>query len=251
MGKRTLILALKMDREIIALVFAVLLSGSLIVALMPGSAGIGVCAMGRHILSGFSVAIDPGHGGIDGGAHDKKGLMEKNINLDVSLKLKGYLEEMNARVIMTRERDTSLEDKSDLNSSRYRRDLDGRKDIINGSNADVFVSIHVNSSPGYPATRGAIVFYNPASEYGKLLAGKIARSIDSIAYKDYLKSDTLKTKVRSDDYYILRETKVVGVIVELGFLTNQYDKALLQDKRFKEKIASAIAEGIALYLTSY
>lgn len=95
------------------------------------------------------------------------------------------------------------------------------------------------------------MFYNPASECGRLLARRIALSIDSIVYNEYLKSETLKAKVYSDDYYILRETRFTGVIVELGFLTDQYDKTLLQNNEFKKRIASAIAEGIALYLTSY
>ncbi|MDK2985492.1 MAG: N-acetylmuramoyl-L-alanine amidase [Clostridia bacterium] len=195
-----------------------------------------------------TVVVDPGHGGIDGGTHDNNGLLEKNINLDVALKLKKILEKENVKIIMTRTSDVSLEDKSDLNSSRYKKDLDARKDIINSSNADVFVSIHVNANPRQLHTRGTIVFYHPKSCKGKELAKTINDSIETTIFKNYLQDDSLKGEVLPQNYFILRETHVPGVLVEIGFLTNPEDKKLLQDEEYKERIAKAIGYGIMKYL---
>ena len=76
-----------------------------------------------------NISIDPGHGGVDGGAMDNQGLIEKDINLDISLDLKRQFESDGFDIVMTREEDKSLEDLSDVNRSRYIRDIYARTDI--------------------------------------------------------------------------------------------------------------------------
>lgn len=199
-------------------------------------------------LSGKTIVIDPGHGGIDGGTHDGRGFLEKDINLEVALKVKSYLKASNAKVIMTREKDVSLENKSNLNSSRYRRDLNARKSIVNNNNTDVFVSIHVNANPRDRSDRGAIVFYYPNAEESKKLAQSIAGSINNMVYKEYLNLSSINTPVYPRNLYILRETKTTGVLVEIGFITNPQDKKLLQDEEYKKRMAIAICNGVIEYL---
>ena len=93
-----------------------------------------------------TIVVDPGHGGIDGGAGKKNDILEKDINLQVSAKLKKELIVEGFQVIMTREEDVSLENFSNIKGSRYRRDLDARKTIINNNKPLAFISIHCNSS---------------------------------------------------------------------------------------------------------
>jgi len=193
------------------------------------------------------VVIDPGHGGVDGGTGDGGSLLEKNINLDIALRVKRNLDKKNILVFMTRVEDVSLESKSKISTSRYRRDLDGRKVIIDKSNGDAFVSIHVNADRNAPNARGAIAFYYRTSEEGKLLAEKVGNSIDKIVYRKYLKNESLSTEIDSQDLFVLRETKIPGILLEVGFITNSEDKKLLKDDRFKEKMALAIAEGLIEY----
>ncbi|MGF7060865.1 N-acetylmuramoyl-L-alanine amidase family protein [Brassicibacter mesophilus] len=195
-----------------------------------------------------SVVIDAGHGGIDGGTSDRKGLLEKNINLDVSLRVEQLLSNRNINVIMTREQDVSLENKSSLNSTRYRKDLNARKTIINSSDINAFISIHVDAHPKNPKARGVKVFYYDKSEEGEKLAKTICNAVDSIVYKDYLKNQRLKSKIFCGDYYILRETSVPGVLVEIGFVTNTEDNKLLQDDGYKNSVALAISEGVIEYI---
>lgn len=200
-------------------------------------------------LDNRTIVIDPGHGGIDGGASLGEHFHEKDINLAVSLKLRELLTAAGANVILTRDRDISLENKSDLQSSRYRRDLDARRDIVNNSKADIFVSIHSNCFRADPKSKGAIVFYHSESEEGKKLALSVAGSIDSIVYKDYLKSDSLKSKVLPESLFILRASRVPGILLETGYMTNQEEGRLLRQDDFQSVMAEAVLEGLRKYFT--
>lgn len=200
--------------------------------------------------SNRTIVIDPGHGGIDGGTSDKEGLLEKDINLDVGLKLKKELLVEGFKVIMTREKDQSLEEFSNINSSRYRRDLNARKTIINENDPLTFISIHVNSSKKSRA-RGIKIYYYPTSSEGKELAESICESININIYEKYLKDNTLEAEIIPEDYFILRETEFPGVLVEIGFITNPEDNRLLKDERYKTKVAFAIKKGIMEYLSGH
>ena len=199
------------------------------------------------LLKGILIAIDPGHGGVDGGASLGEHFNEKDINLDISLKLRALLINGGAEVTMTRDSDVSLENKSDLQSSRYKRDLDARRDIVNNSNADIFVSIHSNCFRSNPKTRGAIVFYHYDSEEGKILAQLIGRSIDEIVYNGLLENTALESKVLPEDLFMLRNTKVPGVLIETGYMTNWEEGMLLRQDDFQAAMAEAIAVGLENY----
>ena len=194
-----------------------------------------------------NIVIDPGHGGIDGGTGNEKDILEKDVNLDVALKLKKELLVEDYNIIMTREKDQSLEEFSNIKASRYRRDLDARKTIINENEPLVFVSIHVNASTS-PKARGIKIYHFPNSIEGERLANNIKESIDEYVYGKFLKDENLRSEVLSEDYYILRETNFTGVLIEIGFITNPEENKLLKDKKYKEKVAYAIKKGILEYL---
>ena len=117
-----------------------------------------------------TVAIDSGHGGIDPGKISADGILEKDVNLAIASKLKILLEQSGITVIMTRADDNGLYQESD--SNKKAADMKKRCSIINGSKADIAVSIHQNSYVG-EASKGAQVFYYKQSEEGKKLAGII------------------------------------------------------------------------------
>jgi len=200
-----------------------------------------------NTLNECTIVVDPGHGGIDGGAGNKNDILEKQINLEVALKLKKELLVEGFKVILTREEDRSLEELSNLKASRYRRDLDARKNIINSNEPLLFVSIHCNSSPRSVA-RGAIIYYYPDSVEGERLAKCIGQSIDENLYKGYLGENTLRTEVMSEDFFVLRESDFAGVLIEIGFLTNPEEKKLLMDEEYQQSLARAIKKGILIYL---
>ncbi|WZL72208.1 N-acetylmuramoyl-L-alanine amidase [Clostridiaceae bacterium 35-E11] len=194
------------------------------------------------------IVIDPGHGGVDGGTSYGPHLLEKNINLDIALELRKYLKRKNFYVVMTRDKDISLENRSNLNDSRYKRDLDARKRIINDGSENIFVSIHVNAYPENEKVRGIKIFYYPTAEESQSLAKAIGTVVNDSVYKKLLKDNHTKVEIIPNDYYILRETKTPGVLIEAGFITNVQDRKLLNDKKYKKKVAEAIGEGIIRYV---
>lgn len=191
------------------------------------------------------IVVDPGHGGIDGGTNFGD-ILEKNINLEVGLKLKELLVKKGATVLMTRETDDSLDDHIVGNGSRHREDLSTRARIINESNADLYISIHVNYSKNAKKL-GPIVFYHENSEEEKYLAEHIQKYLNDIS--TYPKHNiNIGHNVMSGNYYIAGNTVAPGVIIEMGFLSNEFDRKILLDSDHQNEIADQIAKSIISYL---
>lgn len=193
-------------------------------------------------LSGEVILIDPGHGGPDGGAGDK-GALEKDIALDVSLKLREYLQEQGALVVMTREEDEDLADKSTKGYSRRKvEDLKERLKMINKRDVDFFVSIHLNSIPS-PRWSGAQTFYAPHFKENERAAKFI---------QDEFKVNLGNTKREAkpiNHVYILKHAKKPGVLVEVGFLSNPGERARLKEDSYQDMLAASIYNGIMRYYT--
>jgi N-acetylmuramoyl-L-alanine amidase len=193
-------------------------------------------------LSGKIIYIDPGHGGPDGGAGDKDAL-EKDIALNVSLMIRDYLQEQGALVLMTREEDKDLADEDTKGYSRRKvEDLHKRLNLINESEADMFLSIHLNSIPS-PKWSGAQTFYNPKFEENKALAkaiqGEITRNLEN----------TSREAKGLQSVYILKHSKKAGALVEIGFLSNPEERKRLLEEEYQEKVAASIYQGVLNYLT--
>lgn len=191
------------------------------------------------------IVIDAGHGGIDGGTN-KVNLLEKEVNLAIAQKLKDILEEKGYTIIMTRSNDVSLDNLNHSSSSRHQRDLNARVSIINSSNAQLFVSIHVNSSSN-SAADGSIVFYSQKFEQNGALAYCIQSALNALT----LDGENRTTRnPQEGDYYLLNHSDIPGAIVETAFISNAREKALLAKDDFRSQLASAIADGIEQYLSN-
>lgn len=190
------------------------------------------------------IVIDPGHGGVDGGTN-KDGILEKEANLAISKKLKGFLESKGFKVVMTREEDVSLDNLNASSSSRHQRDLNARVNIINNSNAQLFLSIHVNCNFRKPNTDGAIVFYSSKFQQNKKLAYCIQHSLNNIVING--KRRTVHDP-QLGGYFLLKYSMVPGVIVETAFMSNAEERQLLTKDEFREQLALAIADGVECYL---
>ena len=121
------------------------------------------------------ILIDPGHGGFDGGAKSKNGVIEKNINLQISLKLKEALESKGYKVYLTRENDEALGNSGSTIREKKREDLKKRRDMKKETNCDVFISIHQNMFP-QEKCYGAQVWHG-ANGISKKLADNVQESI--------------------------------------------------------------------------
>lgn len=190
------------------------------------------------------IVIDPGHGGIDGGA-SRGGVIEKTINLDISLKLKARLEQKGYKVILTREEDISLDGLTSTGDSRHQRDLNARADMINASSAQLFLSIHGNCHSRNYNTNGSIVFYGNKYAQNKTLAYCLQRALNNITVNG--RKRTVHDP-QTADFFLLKHSDIPGAIIETAFISNDEEQQLLKTDEFKNEIAKAIADGVSKYL---
>ena len=190
----------------------------------------------RLPLLGVIVTIDPGHGGRDPGTMYGT-IKEKDLNLEISKKLEEELIKNGAIVYMIRDSDIDLS--SIYDSKKKRGDLYRRLLKIKENKSDLYISIHINWYEN-SKHRGAEVLYNTINPNNKILAEKIMEQ-----FKTNQKS---KRNIKKTNLYMYKNTTTPGVLVETGFLSNPYERGILQSKDYQEKLAYSITEGIKDYL---
>lgn len=186
------------------------------------------------------VVIDAGHGGNDPGKVGVDGSLEKDINLQIAMRLKEYLEQSDVKVVMTREEDVGLYHEED--SGKKAADMRNRCEIINQSGADLAVSIHQNSYHEEYVSGGQ-VFYYKDSENGKKLAEILQERFTYV-----LGADNRRLAKANGTYYLLLHVKCPIVIAECGFLSNWKEAAMLQDETYQDRVAWTLHMGILEYL---
>lgn len=191
----------------------------------------------NYPLKNKIIYIDPGHGGNDPGAMYKD-VLEKDINLEISKLLKSELNEKGATVYLTRNDDYDLSVPNTINNKRS--DLSRRGNVINKSNCDLFLSIHLNAESS-SSWHGAQVFYNSKLKENE----KIAKIFQNL-FKEKLNSD--RDYKKDNTLYLQNRITRPGVLLELGFLSNPNERYLLQTDNYQKKIVNVIIEGIELYL---
>ncbi|RSL29148.1 N-acetylmuramoyl-L-alanine amidase CwlD [Salibacterium salarium] len=197
---------------------------------------------GWHLpLSGKVIILDPGHGGVDGGASSKEGLLEKEVALSISFMLRDYLQEAGAIVFMTREGDYDLA-REDIRgySKRKTADLHKRLDIVNESGGDLFVTFHLNATPSTRIS-GSQTFYQPRVPSNENLAKLIQEEL-----RHNLENTNRKAKA-INELFILNQADIPGVLVEAGFLSNPTEGKLLGEEEHQNKIAFSIYQGLLRY----
>ncbi|MGG7143929.1 N-acetylmuramoyl-L-alanine amidase CwlD [Clostridium nigeriense] len=188
------------------------------------------------------ILIDPGHGGFDGGAKSKNGTIEKDLNLQISLKLKEVLEAKGYKVYLTRENDEALGNSGSTIKEKKREDLKKRRNMKKEVNCDVFVSIHQNMFP-QEKCYGAQVWHG-SNEISKKLANNIQEAVKEIV-KD---NNKRVSKPAGDAYLILRDDyKGASVLVECGFLSNMEEEKKLQTEEHQNLLVEGIYLGIERY----
>lgn len=187
----------------------------------------------------FTVVIDAGHGGIDGGVSGiTTGVKESELNLDIARKLKAKFDKSGAKTVMTRKTEAGL---YGIYSKGFkRRDMQKRKQITLNAKADVFVSIHLNYYSS-PSRRGAQVFYKIDEEKSKSLADIVQAELNG--GKEYERDYT----ALAGDYYVLNEADCAAILCECGFLSNAEDEKLLLTDEYRAEIAEKIFNGIEKY----
>lgn len=188
------------------------------------------------------IVIDPGHGGIDGGAKSENGVIEKDINLSISLKTKAALESKGYKVIMTRSEDVGLYTEGKKVREKKIEDLGNRVKIKKENKCDAFISIHQNMFP-QKNCKGAQVWSannEPSQKLGKIIQQKFKEEVDQ--------NNKREAKVAKKEYKILNDGyEGTSVIVECGFLSNPEECELLGKEDYQNKIANTLANAIDEY----
>lgn len=187
----------------------------------------------------YTVVLDAGHGEPDGGAVGANGTIEQSINLKITQKLQEILENRGIKVIMTRSDNNSICDKSaktlhDMKVS----DMHKRLDIINNSDADLFLSIHLNSF-SKPKTSGLHIFYSRNHPEIQPLAELIQEEIAELTG-----AKTHTVKAASDTLYLMKNPTPPSILIECGFISNPDEEKLLNDDAYQSKIAFSIANAV-------
>jgi N-acetylmuramoyl-L-alanine amidase len=218
-----------------------------------------------------TIVIDPGHGGRDPGAHGQRGTEEKDITLKVALKLRELLKkDPGVRVLMTRERDVFVE-------------LEDRARYANGNEADLFVSIHVNSHPQRSVRGIEIYHFGEAKDQRalELAARENGTPLSSTGVGwEYLVADLLTTKkieaslelawttkeamiahlnghyalvdhgVKTAPFYVLRFTSMPSILAEIAYISNATEEDLLRTGTFITRVAESLREGVTAFLAA-
>lgn len=187
-------------------------------------------------LLGKTIYLDAGHGGKDCGAISGN-IEEKNLNLELVKKLAIKLGEKGAIVLLTRTEDKDLANPNVLN--RKRSDLTNRAMLINKSKANLYISIHMNATTN-SSWRGLQIFYNSNNVNNQVLANTINDTIKK-------KMSTVREVKKENDYYMYKQIKKTGILIEAGFITNPSDLYLLKQEEYQNKLASLITEGVIEY----
>lgn len=190
-------------------------------------------------VSSHVVVLDAGHGYPDGGAENEQGLSESEINLKIIQKIQELLEASNCTVILTRSDENGI---YDSNAKKKKlSDLNNRVEIVNNSNADILVSIHLNkiSQSQYYGWQS---FYQKDNENSKNLASAIQANLN---YS--IQRENKREILPISNIYLMDNSKIPSVIVECGFLSNPDDASLLQTDEYQDTLAWGVYTGIMDY----
>lgn len=193
----------------------------------------------KTTLIDFTVVIDAGHGGIDGGVVGVDGVKESTLNLAYAKTLGEIFERSGFNVVYTRKTEGGL---YGLPTNGFKlRDMKKRKEIIDKARPNLLLSVHMNKFS--QSTRsGPQVFFQQDSDVGQKLAQSVQRVFNDFTGNAH--------EAIAGDYYVCRETDCPAAIVECGFLSNAEECAKLQTDDYREQVCNQIFNGVMLYLYS-
>lgn len=200
---------------------------------------VGVCYAARATSSPkalYTIVIDAGHGGRDGGAVGSTGVTESELNLEFSLKLKELCEDYGFKVVLTRKDMNGLY--SLFATNKKKSEMKKRQEIIEGAKPDVVVSIHMNSFSS--SSSGAQCFYAKGNEAGEKLASSVQKALAN-------EIDNTKLTAKVGDFYVLNCTDYASVLVECGFLSNPIEEQKLCDVDYQANFCRTLLYGILDY----
>ena len=186
-----------------------------------------------------TVIVDPGHGGVDGGASTADGVLERDLNLEVARRVRDLLCLTGQPTVLTRTTEEDLHTEGDTIRERKVSDTRNRVALVNGTENGLLLSVHQNSLPSSPATRGAFVFWNRVAG-----AEDLAKALQDALNGSVNQGNEKEARQIPDSVYLMNHVTAPGVLVECGFLSNPAEAAALQDPAYQTRLAVAITAGV-------
>jgi len=189
-------------------------------------------------VTGKVIVLDPGHGGTDSGAIGPDGVQEKDVTLSVARRVRDILTASGARVAMTRDTDCDVYGAN----ATDRQELQARVNVgAYTPGTQVFLSIHCNAFSS-PDANGTATYYYPKSDYDAVLAQDLQQQL--------VAAGGLRDRgINEANFYVVKRSAMPAALVELAFITNYREEALLSDDDFQNKMAMAICQGLGKFFT--
>ena len=213
-----------------------LLAGIICIAIAGwGSRAVTTAIQNAAVDREFTIVIDAGHGGIDGGATSCTGVLESAINLEIALKLNDLLHLLGYNTVMIRTTDTSIYTEGSTIASQKVSDLKERVRIVNETENAILISIHQNT---FSDSRygGAQVFYANTDGSRELAEHLQSRLCQSRSCK------------KAGNIYLLNQIRTTGVLIECGFLSNPEEEAKLRNNAYQQYICAIIATSLSEFI---
>lgn len=195
------------------------------------------------VVRKHTIIIDPGHGGMDGGATSCTGILESHINLEISLRLNDLFHFLGYDTRMIRTEDVSVHKEGDTIARRKISDLKERVRMVNEAENGLLLSIHQNNFHDGRYS-GAQVFY-PGTEGSQALAKNL-----QLAFIKNLNPGSKRQEKKSSGIYLMKHIQCPGVLIECGFLSNPREEARLRSKEYQQQLSCVIAATVAEYLSN-
>lgn len=223
------------------LLFYILVVGLFLTATYWGSRATTVIAQKIPMERKHTVIIDAGHGGVDGGATSCTGKLEKEYNLEISLRLNDLMHLLGIHTKLVRTSDISVYTQGETIAAKKISDLKERVRVVNEAENALLVSIHQNTfSDGRYS--GAQVFYAPKGE-----GQQLAEQLQNAFYQTINPGSNRRCK-RADGVYLMEHIEKTGVLIECGFLSNPEEEAKLRSADYQKQLCCVIAATVSNFL---
>ncbi len=233
---------MKKEYKALFVIYILVLLGLLMITLCSNHA-VTVIAQNAAMNSRHVIIIDPGHGGVDGGATSCTGVLESQLNLEIALRLRDLSHLLGYRTLMIRTEDISIYTKGESIAQKKISDLKERVRIINSSEMGIVLSIHQNhfSDSRY---YGAQVFHTGTQEsifLAKLIQANCAATVNP---------GSKRPAKRAKGVYLMDHILRPGVLIECGFLSNPDEEAKLRDETYQKQLCCVIMASVSQYFTA-
>lgn len=208
-----------------------------------GSRAVTVIAENTPIERKHCIIIDPGHGGVDGGATSCTGLLESTLNLEISLRLNDLFHLLGYDTRIIRTGDISVYTKGETIAQKKISDLKERVRIVNETENAILVSIHQNNFSDSRYS-GAQIFYSSTAQ-SKQLAEQL-----QTAFKETINQGSNRMCKKSNGIYLMEHINKPGILIECGFLSNPEEESKLRRPEYQKQLSCVVAATISSFLSN-